>query len=107
MDSTSSVPRQLSGLGSSPRITSSGVNNIRKEGDAFRILKEAEAMEFVRKNTSLPVPAVFETQIGPETGLSSLTMEKMPGRQLGQACITRGPMDLSPSQSCGLDRWRI
>ncbi|TRX90167.1 hypothetical protein FHL15_008895 [Xylaria flabelliformis] len=40
------VPRQLAGIGSSPRITSSGVNNIRKEGDAFRILREAEAMEF-------------------------------------------------------------
>ncbi|KAI0858561.1 hypothetical protein F4860DRAFT_486030 [Xylaria cubensis] len=78
MVSTSSVPRQLAGLGSSPRITSSGVNKIRKESDAFRILREAEAMEFVRKNTSFPVLAVFETQIGPETGISSLTRRKCP-----------------------------
>ncbi|KAI1122058.1 kinase-like protein [Nemania abortiva] len=85
MDSTSSAPRQLAGLGSSPRITSSGAKSIRKEGDAFRIRREAEAMEFVRKNTSLPVPAVYEIQVGPETGLSSLTMEEMPERQLGQA----------------------
>lgn len=85
MDSVSSVPRQLASLGSSPRITSSSAKSVRKEGDAFRITREAEAMEFVRKNTSLPVPAVFEIQIGPKTGLSSLTMEKMPGRQLGQA----------------------
>ncbi|KAF2962807.1 hypothetical protein GQX73_g10765 [Xylaria multiplex] len=85
MDSTSSVPRQLAGLGSYPRIASSGVKRVRKEGKAFRILREPEAMEFVRKNTSLPVPAVLEVQIGPETRLSSLTMEEMPGRQLGQA----------------------
>ncbi|KAI1743511.1 kinase-like protein [Xylaria scruposa] len=82
MDPTSSVPRDFAGRSSS-RITSSGVDKIRKEGAAFRIFREAEAIEFVRKNTSLPVPAVFE--IGPATGLSSLIMEKMPGRQLGEA----------------------
>lgn len=64
MDSTSSVPRQLAGLGSSPRITPSSVKSIRKEGDSFRILREAKAMEFVQKNASLPVPAVLEIQIG-------------------------------------------
>ncbi|KAI1108540.1 kinase-like protein [Nemania sp. NC0429] len=44
-------------------------------------------MEFVRKNTSLPVPAVLEVQIETETEtrLSSFPMEEMPGRQLGQA----------------------
>ncbi|KAI0098864.1 kinase-like domain-containing protein [Nemania sp. FL0031] len=85
MDSTSFIPRQLGGNGPSLRITSSGPKRIRKEGDAFRILREAEAMDFVRKNTSLPVPAVFETQIGAEPAFSSLIMEEMPGRQLGQA----------------------
>ncbi|KAI8634261.1 hypothetical protein F5Y19DRAFT_412735 [Xylariaceae sp. FL1651] len=85
METFSSCP-QLVGLSSSQRVTSAGARRIRKKGDAFCIRREAEAMEFVRGNTSLPVPAVFEVYANGDKNPAWLTKEELPGRQLGQAC---------------------
>ncbi|KAI8635254.1 hypothetical protein F5Y19DRAFT_5354 [Xylariaceae sp. FL1651] len=60
-------------LSSAPqRITYRSTERIRKEGDAFRIQREAEAMEFVRQNMSLPVPAIFQVHISEDESPSWL-----------------------------------
>lgn len=46
-----------SGLG---RITVEGTSMIRKRGQAFVTEREADAIAFVKKHTSIPVPDVID-----------------------------------------------
>lgn len=58
----------------------------RKDADSFRLRREAEAMNYVRRHTSIPVPAILDTDFDEsdrEPGW--ILMERVPGRQLDEA----------------------
>jgi aminoglycoside phosphotransferase (APT) family kinase protein len=59
---------------------------VRKLGAAFQILREAEAMAFVQKHTSIPVPKIFDVQV---RGIDSwILMERVSGIGLDSAWPT-------------------
>ncbi|KAF7513309.1 hypothetical protein GJ744_009730 [Endocarpon pusillum] len=62
------------------RIHQDDSGAIRKRGSAFRTQGEAEAMIFVRKHTSIPVPKVVGLQVHEDD--SWILMERVPGSRL-------------------------
>lgn len=61
----------------------------RKQADTFRLRREAEAMNYVRSHTSIPVPSILDVYFGVndhEPGW--MLMERVPGRQLDEAWPT-------------------
>ena len=53
-------------LRSQGRINFEDPDLIRKRGDLDQVNREAEAMDFVRRQTSIPVPAVVEVHLDDE-----------------------------------------
>ncbi|KAG7102612.1 hypothetical protein HYQ44_018422 [Verticillium longisporum] len=69
------------------RITFEGSDKVRKWGDAARLRREVEAMTFVQRETSVPVPTVLEVYIDDQYDEDKcwILMERLPGSQLGTA----------------------
>jgi hypothetical protein len=65
------------------RINKEGVGTIRKRGTNFRIQREADAIAFVRKHTSVPVPKIFDVQVRGDD--SWILMERALGTRLDSA----------------------
>lgn len=66
--------------------TFGGEDAVRKRGDEYRLRREIEATQYVRKNTSIPVPRILESRLDPDNpgGASNwIVMEKLPGTQMG------------------------
>ncbi|KAF5676693.1 aminoglycoside 3 phosphotransferase [Fusarium circinatum] len=62
------------------------VEPFRKDGHAYRIRREAEAMKFVQSHTSMPVPAILETHFGSGYKEPSwIMMERVTGEQLDKS----------------------
>jgi aminoglycoside phosphotransferase len=72
------------------RLTFEDDNTVRKRGPAWRLRREVEAMEYVRRNTSLPIPAIIEVHSDMESEKESswVLMERIPGLELGVAWPT-------------------
>jgi hypothetical protein len=61
----------------------------REHADSFRLPREVEAMNYVRRHSSIPVPSVLDTHFDEsdrEPGW--ILMERVPGRQLDEAWPT-------------------
>jgi aminoglycoside phosphotransferase (APT) family kinase protein len=68
------------------RVTFESPGTVRKYGDAFRLKREAEAMEFVSKHIQIPIPKILDTYFGSDTDgdYSWLLMTRIPGTQMGE-----------------------
>jgi hypothetical protein len=66
-----------------PRINQGSADTIRKRGTGFQIQREALAMAFVRKHTSIPVPEVFDVRLNEHD--SWIIMQHVPGTRLDLA----------------------
>lgn len=61
----------------------------RKEADTYRLRREVEAIDYVRKHTSIPVPKILDIYLdADERGGSWAIMNLIPGQQLGEAWRT-------------------
>ena len=58
-------------------------NTIAKVGDSVKI-EHADVMRFVRENTSVPVPMVYQAQLDEESGRGSIVMELIHGVPLDE-----------------------
>ncbi|KAK4151643.1 kinase-like domain-containing protein [Chaetomidium leptoderma] len=74
------------------RVTFEDPNLVRKRGDAWRLRREVEAMDYVRRHTSLLIPTIMETspELDTEYGEKPapegwILMERLPGVELGVA----------------------
>ncbi|KAH7316746.1 kinase-like domain-containing protein [Stachybotrys elegans] len=69
------------------RLVFEGPHTVRKMGEAFRIQREAEAMDYVKENTSIPIPTVLEVHLGDPSNNESnwIRMQQLPGLELGTA----------------------
>ncbi|KAL2186563.1 hypothetical protein L209DRAFT_662586, partial [Thermothelomyces heterothallicus CBS 203.75] len=69
------------------RIVFQDSDTVRKLGPAWRLQREVEATDFVRRHTSLPVPAVLEIHLEPSSDNERgwFVMERLPGSELGVA----------------------
>ncbi|RBQ91018.1 hypothetical protein VDGD_03415 [Verticillium dahliae] len=69
------------------RITFEGPDTDRKWGDAARLRREVEAMTFVQRETSVPVPTILEVYFDDHSDEYKcwILMERLPGSQLGTA----------------------
>ncbi|KAJ6444994.1 phosphotransferase enzyme family domain-containing protein [Purpureocillium lavendulum] len=93
----------------SGRVSEVGADAVRKQGRAFRLRREVEAMQFVARRTSIPVPRITETHLDasadPEDlkALGWIVMERMRGRSLGDAwpAMTEGARERTLSQLKG------
>lgn len=65
------------------RIDQENVGTIRKRGTSFRIQRELDAIAFVRKHTSIPVPSIFDVQVCGHD--SWILMQRAPGTRLDSA----------------------
>lgn len=59
---------------------------VRKRGADFQIQREAEAMAFVRKHTSMPTPKIIDAQVRGKD--SWILMQRAPGIPLDSAWPT-------------------
>jgi aminoglycoside phosphotransferase (APT) family kinase protein len=76
-------PPSASSRRSTLRIDHENVGTIRKCGTSFRIQRELNAMAFVRKHTTIPVPNVVDAKL---RGCDSwMLMERAPGTRLDSA----------------------
>ncbi|KAF5635850.1 aminoglycoside 3 phosphotransferase [Fusarium sp. NRRL 52700] len=65
----------------------------RKDGLAYRIRREVEAMKFVQGHTSIPVPAILETHLGSgDKEPSWVIMERLTGQQLDKSSLNMTDM---------------
>ncbi|OAQ68191.1 phosphotransferase enzyme family domain-containing protein [Pochonia chlamydosporia 170] len=61
----------------------------RKEADSFRLRREAEAMEYIRSRTPIPIPSILDMHIDINDDQPGwILMERIPGRQLDDAWPT-------------------
>jgi aminoglycoside phosphotransferase len=60
----------------------------RKDGDAFRLRREVEAMIYAKSHTSIPIPSVLEVHLEDKDEISWILMERLPGQQLGECWPT-------------------
>jgi aminoglycoside phosphotransferase len=60
-----------------------GVDIVRKRGTDFQIQREAEAISFIRKHSSIPVPKIFDVQVHGDD--SWMLMQLVPGIHLDSA----------------------
>ncbi|CAH0034479.1 unnamed protein product [Clonostachys rhizophaga] len=77
---STATPPGETGLASKPS------KPFRKQAYSFRLRREAEAMNYVRSHTSIPVPSILDMHFGVsdhEPGW--ILMERVPGRQLDEA----------------------
>lgn len=71
----------------SGRLALEGPDAVRKAGDASLLGREVEAMDYVRRHTSIPIPAVIQACLGDgsENQQSWILMQRLPGVQLDVA----------------------
>ncbi|ROT41239.1 kinase-like protein [Sodiomyces alkalinus F11] len=83
----STTSRFLSALQAQGRLIFEGPHTVRKVGEAFLIRREAEAMDYVKKNTSIPIPTVLRVHLDDASnGKSSwILMQRLSGLELGTA----------------------
>ncbi|KAL2019549.1 hypothetical protein VTK56DRAFT_9516 [Thermocarpiscus australiensis] len=76
------APRTLRAVG---RLSSEGPDTVRKRGSSWRLQREVEAMDYVRRHTSTPIPAIIEVHLesGFEGGQGWVLMERVSGVELG------------------------
>ncbi|OBR10586.1 Phosphotransferase [Colletotrichum higginsianum IMI 349063] len=69
------------------RVTFESAEQVRKWGRSWRLRREVEAMAYVRRKTSIPVPAIIDVCLDddPEKEDCWFVMERLPGCQLGTA----------------------
>jgi aminoglycoside phosphotransferase len=82
-----SIAPQLKKVEMLTRVTFERTDTIRKCGDAFKLLREVEAMQFVQSRTSIPLPRVLDTNIieNDVKDQSWIIMERLAGIELGKA----------------------
>lgn len=66
------------------RIDQENAGTVRKCGTSFRIRRELDAIAFVKKHTSIPVPRVFDVQVRGDDD-SWILMQRAPGTRLDSA----------------------
>ncbi|KAH6620891.1 kinase-like domain-containing protein [Chaetomium sp. MPI-SDFR-AT-0129] len=78
------APRTLRFAG---RLTFEGPDTVRKHGVSWRLRREVEAMEYVRRHTSTPIPTIIEVHFDTEDEQSPgwILMERIAGVELGGA----------------------
>lgn len=62
-------------------------DTFRKRASAFRVRRELEAIEYVQRHASIPIPTVIEGYV-PDSGEREegwILMNRLPGQQLGEA----------------------
>jgi len=69
------------------RVSFGASGTVRKQGDEYKLRRELEAMDFVRRETSIPIPRVLESHFDPNGNKdgSWILMEKLSGSQMGIA----------------------
>jgi Phosphotransferase enzyme family len=80
------LPLRLSSASSSRqtmRIDEENMGTVRKRGTSFRIQRELDAIAFVQKHTSIPVPSIFDVQVRGHD--SWILMQHAPGIRLDSA----------------------
>lgn len=72
------------------RLMYDSLDKVRKWGDAFRLRREVEAMNYMKSHTSIPIPAILDTHIDGDgdEGQSWIFMTRLTGCQLGEAWPT-------------------
>jgi len=78
---------EASSSGQTSRVVYESTDTVRKWGADFRLRRETEAMAFVRKHTSIPIPAVIDVQFPTHEadGPSWILMKRLPGSQMGDS----------------------
>lgn len=69
------------------RLLFEGDTTVRKVGEADLIRREAEAMDYVKNNTSIPIPTVLEVHLDDvlNSQTSWIRMQRLSGLELGTA----------------------
>ncbi|KND87027.1 hypothetical protein TOPH_08325 [Tolypocladium ophioglossoides CBS 100239] len=57
------------------RLTFEGPDSVRKRGRSFQLRREVEAMNFVQRNTSIPIPTVLEVHFDDRSYVGSFCNE--------------------------------
>lgn len=80
-------PNSICDNAESARLGYETPETARKRGDAFRLRREVEAMNFVQSHTSIPIPRILDMQLGTSRDgeQSWILMKRLPGSQLGEA----------------------
>ncbi|KAL2202249.1 kinase-like protein [Sarocladium strictum] len=80
------LKNQLPGLQESESRPFTPPELFRKHARQFKLRRELDAIEFVRKSTSIPVPRIVASHLGAApTEAGWILMERNPGVQLGEA----------------------
>lgn len=87
VNTTFDVPRTLR---MANRLTFDGPDVARKQGPSWRLAQEVEAMDYVQRNTSIPIPAIVEAHFNAASDKEQgrILMKRLPGVELGVAWPT-------------------
>jgi hypothetical protein len=86
------MPSSTDGNAQFARLTYESPETVRKRGDAFRLRREVEAMNYVQSHTSIPIPFILDTHLDTNGDVEQcwILMKRLPGRQLGEIWPTMG-----------------
>lgn len=87
---TPELHKSAYGEAQSARLVYESPDTVRKQGDAFRLRREVEAMNYVQSHTFIPIPTILDIRLDTNGGeeQSWIVMKRLPGYQLGEACPT-------------------
>ncbi|KXX74450.1 Aminoglycoside 3'-phosphotransferase [Madurella mycetomatis] len=82
VNTTFKAPRTLRVVN---RLTFDGPDIVRRQGPSWRLAREVEAMDYVRRNTSIPIPAIIEVNCNAAYDKEQgwILMKRLPGVELG------------------------
>ncbi|KAK3940148.1 kinase-like protein [Diplogelasinospora grovesii] len=87
MTTTYTAVESSSVLQAPSRLTLEGPDSVRKRGESSLLRREVEAMNYVQRHTSIPIPTILEVHLDDKSNdeNSWILMQRLPGLQLGTA----------------------